>query len=55
MGEKFCPKCGSEDVELEAGGVSGNYRCNKCGYMGIVPEREDYKTEEEKRRTRKKE
>ena len=37
---KFCPQCGSEEVALEAGGVVGKWKCKRCGYVGVFPERE---------------
>ncbi len=40
IGKKFCPNCGSEDVELVAGGMTGNYMCADCGYTSsIFPEK----------------
>jgi transposase-like protein len=40
-GKKFCPKCNSEDIELVAGGVTGNYMCRNCGFSGtLFPEKE---------------
>ena len=40
MGTKFCPNCGSEDVDLEAGGISGTMVCGDCGFRGsMFPER----------------
>ena len=45
MKRRFCPMCGSEDVRMEAGGVSGIYICNKCKFRGaIFPEIDDKKT-----------
>lgn len=39
--KKFCPRCGSEDVDLVAGGVSGTFMCRNCGFSGAVfPEKE---------------
>ncbi|MDD1652534.1 MAG: hypothetical protein LUO86_05830 [Methanomicrobiales archaeon] len=30
-----CPSCGSEEIYVETGGVTGNiYRCKRCGYRG---------------------
>ncbi len=31
-----CPVCGSKDIELDAGGYTGKYRCKKCGYVGVL-------------------
>ena len=33
---QLCPRCGSSDIELYAGGQTGTYRCKKCGYMGSL-------------------
>lgn len=41
MGKKFCPSCGSEDVMMVAGGVTGSWMCKNCGFSGsIFPEKE---------------
>ena len=40
MNIRFCPKCKSTDVMLELGGYTSKYKCKKCGYVGIFPERE---------------
>ena len=40
MNIRFCPKCKSTKTELDAGGYTGKYKCKKCGYVGIFPERE---------------
>lgn len=34
--KKFCPNCGSNDVELIAGGITGSWMCRNCGYSGSV-------------------
>lgn len=40
IGKKFCPNCGSEDVDLAGGGVMGIWICRECGYSGsIFPEK----------------
>ena len=40
MGTRFCPNCGSEDVDLADGGITGKFICNDCGFTGtIFPER----------------
>ena len=46
---KFCPKCKSKDIEVvKEGSLPGKpyhysapkkYRCKKCGYEGIFPEK----------------
>ena len=39
-GKRFCPNCGSEDVDLMDGGISGNMQCQDCGFFGtLFPER----------------
>ena len=38
--QKFCPNCGSSEVEMVAGGTTGNWMCRECGYMGTVFEKE---------------
>ncbi len=40
LARKFCPQCGSEDVALAVGGLTGMYICKKCGYTGSFPEKE---------------
>ena len=41
IGKKFCPNCGSENVYMMAGGITGTWMCSNCGYSGsIFPERE---------------
>ncbi len=30
----ICPKCKSKSITLDTGGLTGNYRCKKCGYTG---------------------
>ena len=37
---KFCPRCGSEDMMLAAGGTMGTWACKKCGYIGVALEKE---------------
>jgi ribosomal protein L37AE/L43A len=58
LSKKFCPKCGSEDVHLVAGGMTGTWVCKKCKYTGtLFPEREiigrEVKTGGEKNEQRK--
>ncbi|PSG98868.1 MAG: hypothetical protein BRC29_01945 [Nanohaloarchaea archaeon SW_7_43_1] len=49
MGQKvkFCPNCGSTDVEPDtsnraeiyfSGGNPNKWKCNECGYTGLMPE-----------------
>ena len=45
--KKFCPKCGSEDVQMIAGGITGSWICKNCSYSGSVfPEKEIVGTKE---------
>jgi ribosomal protein L37AE/L43A len=38
---RICPNCGSEDVAMVAGGMTGTWMCKKCGFSGSVfPEKE---------------
>lgn len=39
IGKKFCPKCGSEEVDFAAGGLTGGWVCKNCGYSGMFPEK----------------
>lgn len=36
ISKKFCPNCGSENVDLIAGGTIGMWMCKNCGYNGSV-------------------
>jgi len=39
---RFCPICGSKKLEWLLGGNTGDqYKCNECGYQGIVLEGDD--------------
>jgi ribosomal protein L37AE/L43A len=41
IGKKFCPKCKSEQVYMEAGGLIGVWKCAMCKFSGsIFPEKE---------------
>lgn len=54
-GKKFCPRCGSDDVEMVAGGITGSFMCNNCGYSGSVfPEKEFVGGEQKNKRIGKK-
>jgi transposase-like protein len=33
-----CPVCKSTDLDLDAGGYTGKYKCKKCGYVGFAIE-----------------
>ena len=33
---KICPVCHSENIKLDAGGYTGKYRCEDCGYVGVL-------------------
>jgi predicted nucleic-acid-binding Zn-ribbon protein len=37
--KKFCPNCGSDNIELVAGGITGGSMCADCGYTGLFPEK----------------
>lgn len=36
-----CPRCRSEGISLEAGFLTGQYHCRKCGYIGPIVLEED--------------
>lgn len=41
ISKKFCPNCGSEEIVMIAGGVTGSWICKNCSYSGSVfPEKE---------------
>lgn len=47
--EKFCPNCGSTDLELYMGGHMGEiFQCWKCKYVGPVMERKVLRKEAKK-------
>ena len=33
---RFCPRCGETDLVMTAGGITGEWRCKKCNYVGSV-------------------
>jgi ribosomal protein L37AE/L43A len=37
---RICPNCGSEDVHMAEGGISGKWICKSCGHIGPVLEKE---------------
>lgn len=39
LAKKFCPECGSEEVQMVAGGITGGWMCRDCGYTGQCPEK----------------
>jgi uncharacterized OB-fold protein len=50
---RFCPNCESEDVEPEMGaqtlfaeGDINSWKCNKCGHVGLMPEKDEQSDEE---------
>ena len=52
---RICPECESENVKPEMGelvqfteGDINSWKCNDCGYIGLMPEKEDEETEEDK-------
>jgi len=55
---KLCPKCSSIEVMPVAGGITGTWRCKKCGFSGtLFPDVERIKKEKVKikRKNQKKE
>ena len=40
IGKRICPNCGSDNVEMFAGGITGTWLCSNCGETGNFPERE---------------
>jgi transcription elongation factor Elf1 len=46
IGKRFCPQCGSESVDMVAGGVTGTWMCNDCGFTGMFPEKPLIESEE---------
>jgi ribosomal protein L37AE/L43A len=41
MKSKFCPKCESSEVMMEAAGITGTWKCKVCDFRGpIFPEKE---------------
>ncbi len=40
ISKKVCPRCGSEDVYMAAGGITGGWICKNCGYSGGIIEKE---------------
>ncbi len=36
MKVQVCPKCKSAKVNLDLGGQTGKYKCEKCGYVGSL-------------------
>lgn len=54
-GIKFCPKCGSENIKLVAGGNVGMYECKSCGFRGsIFPEATENERSKIKNKSKKK-
>ena len=44
---RFCPKCKGQNIEMLVGGISGLWKCRKCGFTSpIFPEEEVIITEE---------
>jgi ribosomal protein L37AE/L43A len=41
MKRQLCPKCKRDSLILEAGGLTGTYKCKKCGYVGSLVIEED--------------
>lgn len=37
---RFCPKCNGTEIIQYAGGITGVWKCSKCGFISaIFPER----------------
>ena len=32
----ICPNCRSTEINYYAGALTGQYHCEKCGYMGAI-------------------
>jgi ribosomal protein L37AE/L43A len=47
LGKKVCPQCDSESIDVVAGGVTGSWICNECGYVGAFPEKPFNEDDEE--------
>jgi hypothetical protein len=48
MEKRFCPNCGSDNIDFVAGGMTGSFMCNDCEYSGSVfPTKGKSKDEEE--------
>jgi ribosomal protein L37AE/L43A len=51
MGRRVCPRCGSEDLMMVTGGITGMWECKKCGYANdTFPEREEMGKEEKSKK-----
>ena len=44
--KKICPNCGSEEVYMIAGGMTGAWMCKSCGLIGPVFEKEIIQSEQ---------
>lgn len=52
MNIKACPKCGSKNVGLHAAGITGNYQCLDCGYIGPIIMESDEKLKSDSNTTK---
>ena len=41
MKRQLCPVCKKDSLILAAGGMTGNFKCKKCGYLGNLVIEED--------------
>ncbi len=49
---RLCPQCGSREISLYMGGVTGvQYECKQCGYRGsIIIETDEFEQKKYKKR-----
>jgi ribosomal protein L37AE/L43A len=43
---KICPNCGSKEVYMIAGSMTGTWMCKNCGHVGPVFEKEIVQSEQ---------
>lgn len=52
--KKICPNCGSEEVYMIAGGMTGTWMCKSCGHIGPVFEKEIIGSEQKTKKVKEK-